>query len=315
MYFPYLRGKQNELILLRDNADLISQSSITPIIEPVKSNIKPLIKCIESLVSVDAEFILIVNSSCGDLAGDNTLIIDEVIQGELLQYRGLTLGYILDEEASLEALLRFSQEYSEFNIALIHFGYLNGAELSKAVSGLDNIKAHIFIEKHAQRRYRSRFQSDAKKVLIRDGFIKRSNREYPPSEPFSELHIMYRDEGVEGFGDFLITGEEFSESGGPAYAVAIHLTYLDGEMEDDMYVNHYVSDRNSTPADPGGKFLEALEKLTTDLNVGNKIYQSKATAEFKKLHANKHFPGLGVVKKLSMQHHIELIADFLSKVD
>jgi len=313
MYFPYLRGKQNELILLRDNAALIGQSPITPIIEPVKSNIKPLLKCIDSLVDVNAEFILVVNSICGELAGNNTLIRDEVIKDELLQYKGLTLGYILDEEASLEELLRFAQEYSELNIALIHFGYLNGAELSKAVAGFDNIKAHIFIEKHAQRRYRSRFKSGAKKVLVRDGFIKRSNREYPTSEPFSELHIMYKDEGVEGFGDFLITGEGFSDSGGPAYAVAIHLTYLDNEMEDDMYVNHYVSDRNSTPADPGGKFLEALEKLTTDLDDGSKIYQSKATAEFKKLHTNEHFPGLGVVKKLSMQHHVELIADYLVK--
>lgn len=43
------------------------------------------------------------------------------------------------------------------------------------------------------------------------------------------------------------------------------------------------------------------------------FFKSKAYNEFKGLYNQKHFPGLGYVKKLSMQHHIELIADFLTK--
>jgi hypothetical protein len=311
MYFPYLRGKQNELILLRENAELIANSPIIPIIEPVKSNLKPLLKATESLMSAGSEFILITNSICGDFSGDSSSLIDGVLTDETLSYKGLNLGYILDENSSIRDVVDFVNKYSTSNIALIHFGYSNGAELSAATKSLSNIKYNVFIERHAQRRYRSRFDTKATQVLIRDGFIKRSNREHPSSEPFSELHIMFKFEGAQAFGDFLIAGEEFSESGGPAYAVAIHLTYLDKKSEDDMYINHYVSNSNSSPADPGGKFMEALNKLVADLEFNKNIFPSQAISEFTKLHTRKHFPGLGVVKKLSMQHHVELMADYL----
>ncbi len=42
MYFPYFRGKQYELITIRDNASMIKDSGITPIIEPVKENLSSL---------------------------------------------------------------------------------------------------------------------------------------------------------------------------------------------------------------------------------------------------------------------------------
>jgi hypothetical protein len=80
-----------------------------------------------------------------------------------------------------------------------------------------------------------------------------------------------------------------------------------------MFIKHYVSDRTNSPVDPGGKFLEALDKLIEDLNANYKLLPTRATEEYKKLHDRKHFPGLGMVKKLSMQHHVELMADYLEK--
>jgi len=46
MYYPYLRGKQYELILLRENAKLMKDASMVPIIEPVKKNLTSLNKAI-----------------------------------------------------------------------------------------------------------------------------------------------------------------------------------------------------------------------------------------------------------------------------
>ena len=66
---------------------------------------------------------------------------------------------------------------------------------------------------------------------------------------------------MSGFGDFLIVGDEYSESGGPAYTIAIHLTYIDFDQDEAMHVRHFLSDRQDTPKDPGGKFSEALTKL------------------------------------------------------
>lgn len=41
------------------------------------------------------------------------------------------------------------------------------------------------------------------------------------------------------------------------------------------------------------------------------ILETEAIGEFRDLHAKGHFPGLGYVKKLSMKHHIETLADYL----
>ncbi len=117
---------------------------------------------------------------------------------------------------------------------------------------------------------------------------------------------------MDGFGDYLIVGDEYSESGGPAYAVAIHLTYLGND--DDMFVYHFISDQTDSPTDPGGKFLEALKKLVKEINKPKSlIFKSRACQEYQDLYQKKHYPGLGTVKKLSMQHHIELIADFIKR--
>ena len=49
--------------------------------------------------------------------------------------------------------------------------------------------------------------------------IKIKNSDYPDNEQFQN-YITYKLEGMNGFGDFLIVGDDYSESGGPAYAVS-----------------------------------------------------------------------------------------------
>ena len=151
---------------------------------------------------------------------------------------------------------------------------------------------------------------------MRDGFERRINREHPPVEFFSDLHITYVDEGMNGFGDFLTVGDDFSESGGPAYAVAVHLTYVDDDNDNSMYIHHFISDRQNTPTDPAGKFAEALAKMMDELNRDEtKIYDTAAVNEFRELHERGHFPGLGYIKKLSMKHHIETLARYLEQAE
>lgn len=308
MYYPYLRGKQNELILLRENAELISKSHVFPIIEPVKNNLNPLVKSLNSLIQEFCEFTIIINPANGDFSLDNTTLIDCLNNEGIFEYENLNVAFICDESTTVDELHLAINDYPTNDITLIHYGFSDHKKLKEILSDFPNKFTHIFIEKYAQKRYRRAFTAD-KRILIRDGFERRSNKDYPIKEHFSELHIMYEDENMDGFGDFLINGDEYSESGGPAYAVAIHLTYLDQDDDNDMFIKHYISDSNSSPADPGGKFLEALNKLVGDND--RNIFSSMAHKEFHKLAFKQHYPGLGYVKKLSMQHHLELIADFL----
>ncbi|MEK6776897.1 MAG: sce7725 family protein [bacterium] len=49
MYYPYFRGKQFELILLRDNAEFLAKNNIHPIIEPVKRDFSALTRSMKAM--------------------------------------------------------------------------------------------------------------------------------------------------------------------------------------------------------------------------------------------------------------------------
>lgn len=307
MYYPYFRGKQYELITIRENAERMSQANIIPIIEPVKRSLTGLRRALEALMAQQAHFVLVMNPLHGELNGGAEELQAEIVDGLLDGYDNCNLGYITNSNTSLKDIRSFCQKQNK-DISIIHYGYPRGSELADAVNEIAAVREHIFVDKRCSRLYRRKFRNNSR-VLVRDGFVKRTNREHPEVEHFSELHITYTDEGFDGFGDFLTVGDDFAEGGGPAYAVAIHLTYIDNNEDDDMFIKHYISDRTTSPTDPGGKFLEALQKLVDDVEDENsKILRSEAVTEFLDLHNRGHFPGLGYVKKLSMQHHIELIA-------
>ncbi|MCG5549487.1 sce7725 family protein [Halorhodospira halochloris] len=160
--------------------------------------------------------------------------------------------------------------------------------------------------------YRKHF-ADSTRILLKYGFKRTRNADYPPVEVFSDLHATFKEIGMDGFGDFLIVGDDFSEGGGPAYAVAIHLTFIDADRDDEMYIYHFVSKTKNTPTDPAGKFKEALDDLIVTIDsIESHVLETSAVEEFRQLHAKGHFPGLGYVKKLSMKHHIETLAHYFS---
>lgn len=312
MYYPYFRGKQYELITIRENAVRMSQVAIVPILEPVKQNVSGLRRALGSLVEQNVRFVLIVNPQCGELCDIDPSLINDLVNDTLSEYHNFSLGYIVNQDTLLLDVTSFCKN-AKHPITIVHSGYRRGRELADALDSLHAVTEHIFIEEDCSKLYRKHF-NEKTRVLIRDGFIKRTNREHPEVEHFSDLHITYREENVDGFGDFLIVGDEYNEGGGPAYAVAIHLTFTDADEDDDMFVKHYLSDRTNSPVDPGGKFLEALQKLVNDVEKKNsKIFRSEAVNEYVKCHQSEHYPGLGYVKKLSMQHHLELMINTLQR--
>ncbi|CUV65321.1 Putative ATP-binding protein [Sulfurovum sp. enrichment culture clone C5] len=313
MYHPYLRGKQNELILLRENAKLLSSTGMIPIIEPVKTNLAPLEKAIESLMDENVSFVLIINPRHGELKNNPLPIFDKINNlTSKANYENFTWGYIVDPNSSLLDVKDFLDKFTQQPITFIHDGFTKGKDFAVLLEDYSNIRKHIFLDN--QKLYQKAFKKeDIERVLIRDGFKKQdANKDYPEDELFSELHLTYEDEGMNGFGDFLIVGDNYSDGGGPAYAVTLHLTYIDNE-DDLIHIKHFISDTTNTPKDPAGKFAEALSKLVERVEEDELIYKSDAYKQYKDFYDREHFPGLGVAKKLSMQHHIETLAKFLSK--
>jgi len=312
MYYPYFRGKQNELIVIRENAELIEQAGFVPIIEPVKESLSGLKRALDAVNTVSGHAVLIVNPHHGDHTGDSEEI-ELLFSNELNEHQNIAVGIILTDKITVKTVISICDKHTAKTITLIHAGFTEAKALVDGLGAAVKNMRHVFLEEHCGKLYRKHFKNE-QRILLRDGFKKRTNRDHPPMESFSDLHATFGEEGMDGFGDFLIVGNEFSESGGPAYAVAIHLTFIDSEKDDEMYIYHFKSIRQDTPTDPAGKFAEALDKLVEEVSRPNThILRTNAVSEFLDLHKRKHFPGLGYVKKLSMQHHIETLARYFEK--
>ena len=310
MYHPYFRGKQYELITIRENAKLLKDSGFVPIIEPVKESLGGLTKALSAVVDAEGEAIVIVNPYHGDHS-HNAVSIQALFQNELNENQTISPGVLLSEDVSVGDAIDICDGYEGRVITLIHAGFTEAKSLvqeyGEGISGM----RHVFLEDSCGKLYQRHFKS-AQRILLRDGFEKRTNRKHPSVEFFSDLHATYEEEGMQGFGDFLIVGDDYAESGGPAYSVAIHITFIDPNKDDEMHIHHFKSIRQDDPKDPAGKFAEALDKMIEELDrPDTSILETDAVKEFRDLHGRGHYPGLGYVKKLSMQHHIETLADYI----
>lgn len=314
LYCPYYRGKQFELITVRETAALMAERGAVPIIAPVREQARGLVRALTAVHDSDGQAIIILNPEVGELRDNPKRVLELVSACDT--HSGLVYGIRLGSDAAPSRVRDIISLCDGRDVAIIHAGVASqrALELCRVVNKL---VFHVFLHDDCGRLYRRAIVDEAtesvRTVLIKNGFHKKKNRDYPEEELFSDLHVLYNDLGpkdsTSGFGDFSIAGDQYSESGGPAYAVAIHLTYKDPSRENAMFVRHFVSDRMDSPQDPGGKFLEAARKLVKFLESkqGEKVKRTEPIEEFKELFKKEHFPGLGYVKKMSMRHHVETI--------
>lgn len=309
MYYPYFRGKQFELITIRETAPLLAEKGFVPIIEPVQEALGGLERTLKAICAAGGQAIVIVNPYHGAHQQDSESI-SQLFQQAYIGNDAIAAGILLRSDMTTAQAVACYRGHADHNPVLIHVGFSAPKELATAFTAKLGEMTNVFVEEQDKLLYRKHFDK-SKRVLVRDGFKRQRNADYPLVEEFSDLHITFKDRGMTGFGDFLIVGDIYSEGGGPAYAVAIHLTFIDPEKDDVMYIYHFVSDTKDTPTDPAGKFGQALAKLIQMLDSGtSNVLETEAIKEFRDLHAKGHFPGLGYVKKLSMKHHIELLAAY-----
>lgn len=304
MYFPYLRGKQFELIAIRELADYCSAGLLRPIIEPVRKNLTPLIKTIKHLNAKNITPIIIANPEVGEFKGGNTDVVDELKKNDDIHYLLCVKIEDSNDACGLSILKQLDEPYaiqvtSGIDKKILH--HTENAELT-IVDSNDTSPLALKQLKNV--------------VLIGDFFKKKiRNSDYGSESPYSYLHVTYKDnKNVIGFSDFTIMAEEFVEGGGPAYVVTIHISYINEDKFDEMYVRHYSSFDNQSPTDPAGKFIDALNKLIADYD--NKTVNFEDThgiQDFKKLAEQKHFAGLGQVKKISIKHHVETLCKYLEE--
>jgi hypothetical protein len=308
MYFPYLRGKQFELIALRELCTLLPYElrKSSPIIEPVK-NSSTFKSTVKELAQKDINFNIIINPRVGDIKYSKGAVV-EALNSSLNGYSNYQLAIIVDSitDQNIGDLITYIQSIDiEFNgFTLIHYSEISNDSIKLLHSELD-IKYNVIYFSKTSRRYYREFPRET--LVSLDDYFKDQNKnaDYLNKESnFSREYRFYKEDGFVGFSDFLTIGDNYSESGFLPRAVAIHISHLNNN-EGMIMVKHFVSDSNEDTSDIGGKFSEAITKLVS-WSQRHQI-NTEAIKIFRSLEESGHFPGLGSIKKLSIMNHIELI--------
>jgi len=308
MYFPYLRGRQFELIALREYAqERGDQNNVIPIIEPVRSTFNSMKLALVKLIFSQVKFSIILNPEVGELPDSDEIISS--LSSELSDKSLWIPAFIAINNLGL--INDIIIHYNLNNIMLICRESLN-IDQSEFGALIDSGKVQYLVT--AENRTLKRKLKDKNIEIIRldDNFkgLKR-NSDYisVPDEKFSEEHLFYIEDGYQGFSDYTVVVSDFSEGGAAPYAVAIHLTYT--KESEDIWIQHFVSDTNDDRSNIQGKFAEAAEKAVNFLNL--KGIHSYASEELRDYYRNSTYPGLGMIKKISIKHHLELVNGLLAK--
>ncbi|WP_293879041.1 MULTISPECIES: sce7725 family protein [unclassified Sphingobacterium] len=312
MYFPYLRGKQFELIALRELVGLpLNPEKIIPIIEPVKKNTSSLRTALKALSGANIRVQLVVNTEHGELKGDSESIFNLIEELKDLGVTSIIPTYLIktDRDSFFAQESIRQRGFSDSGYALVHLNKTNDIQ---SLSDFTKDTACLYNTIHINNLFGLKRKYD-NRALLSDNFNKLTkNTDYIGirEEVFSTDYLYYPDEGCIAFADYQSIGSAYSEGGGPAYAVAIHLTFkLDGD--EDIRIAHFVSKSNDDASDPARKYFEALEDLIQFVDE-KRIPETIAIREFRRHYRQQSFSGLGVVKKLSIMHHIELIQGLIS---
>lgn len=309
MYFPYLRARQFELITLRELVSEDALGKIMPVLEPVKATFNNLNLAHKAFQEKDFNAYLIVNPIEGDAKGDTDIFLTYLSALDNSKFQ--TAFHFSDNLAYIIASI---EKYNLQNCLIIGLDNFSDEESFKEACENPNITHIMLLEPH---KYRSLDRSikNLNKFYIRlDNVFEKQQRNADfleiPAHKFSEENLYYHEDNYQGFADFTILPKEYTDGGSTPRAVAIHLTYLNHNLENQIWIRHFTSETNDSIANIQGKFAEAASKaieFCRDLPLVN-----SATNELKRYYEERKYPGLGTVKKISIKNHLLVIRNFLN---
>jgi len=286
----------------RDNNNII------PIIEPVKKTFNSMKLALPKLIEGDVKFALILNPQVGEI--NNTQEITDALQEILADCSKWIPAYIVSNNYNAIASQIAESGYTDVMLICSDNTDSSDADFDSLVL-LPSVKYIVATENKTLKRK----LKDSGKELIRldDKFkAQKRNSDYllMAEEKFSEVHLFYNEDGYSGFSDYTVLVSSYIEGGAVPYAVAIHLTYQKDNKE--IWIKHFASVTNDDQSNIQGKFAQAAEKAVAFLNAKN--IHSFASEELRRYYNGRLYPGLGMVKKISIKNHLELMNDIL-KID
>ena len=249
-------------------------------------------------------FLFICNPRHGEFVGNAERLASEIVTQGLNDYENWIPALYVDRHATLQALEAFMETYDAHQLALVYYGKPELTVCSRIAAADDNIAHYVFRRGRVESDY-MQSTPDRKRVLIVDSFQRQArNADYLGRELFTDLNTRAGNQNDMDFGDFSIVGDHYTDTGGPAHAVALHHIHVGANSS--LMVSHFISDRTDTAVDPGGKTIEAVVHLTEALN-DLQPNNTRACNDYRTMRENQQYRGLGYMKRIAIKHHLEVM--------
>lgn len=311
MYYPYLRARQFELIALRELALEGATNNVVPILEPLSNRFNNLLLANKVFVEQGFKPYLLVNPLEGDSKGDTQLFLEFLAELEDASFQ--VAFHYNDNKEYIESAIK---KYNLTKCMVVGLDNYSDEDQLKELCSNSSV-THIMLLDPTRNRGLDRFMKNLpgkSYISLDDPFEKEQrNADYleRPARKFSEEHRYFSSEGFHGFGDFTVLPREFIDGGSAPRAVVIHFTYINEMDEQNIWIRHFTSTSNDSIANVQGKFAQAAEKAVEFIDTEN--ITNSAALELKDYFIRPHYPGLGVVKKISIKNHLLVIEAFLNQ--
>ncbi|MQS75383.1 sce7725 family protein [Companilactobacillus halodurans] len=299
-YYPYLRGRMYDLLALKELCENRQLSfKIVPIIEPVRDS-KELLQTVQTFIKYQQPFGIVANPQVSVYGLNDTKLYP------LPDMRKLSFFHpsaILAADFSSDFLKTVDNQ--ESLLIVRDYQMLLAYQKTKVLHTVDKVlipdvaRIHRLVPKKA--------------VKLSDPltFVRHVEDYQLLNDEFFEPADWYRQvDDYHGFGDYSMVGHVYFDKGMPARAISLHLIYVteDGTLR----IHHFVSDSNEKMSGQKQKFFEALNKMVIwcDKNI-NGLNLTPALTTLLEYRCQDKFPGLGIIKKLSLMHHFQLMGRLL----
>lgn len=300
-YYPYLRGRMYDLLAIKELCENKQLGpNIIPIIEPVRDS-KELLNTVKTFLKFHQPFSIVANPQVSIYGLNDT---------KLYPLPDLTSVDFFLPSAILAA--DFSTDFlkTDQKTLLIakHYPLLKAYQNTKLLKKVD----HILIPEEA----RLHNIAGQKAVSLNDPltFVKHVEDYKNLDDEYFEPANWYRQiDNYHGFSDYSMVGSVYFDKGMPSRAIAIHIIYV--TKNGTLRIHHFVSDSNESMRGQKEKFFEALSKLNNwSVNIKG-LNDTPALRQLLAYTNQDKFPGLGMVKKLSLMHHLQLIKRLFELAD
>ncbi|WP_334331858.1 sce7725 family protein [Companilactobacillus sp. HBUAS59544] len=299
IYYPYFRGRMYDLLALKELVENnLLGPNIVPLIEPVRDS-KELQMTVQTFIDHQQPFSVIANPQVS-VYGLNDTKLYPLPEVENVEF--YTRSAILSADFSSD-FLQTSGRQKSLLIAQ-NYQLLKAYQHSQILKSVDKILIPDVARIHKL--------AGEKAALLADPltFVKHVEDYSMLTDEFFEPANWYRMIDFDGFSDYSMVGHVYFDKGMPSRAIALHLIYA--TQDGSLRIHHFVSDSNESMRGQKNKFFEALDKLIPwvkeNISGLNMTWGLERLLEFG---SGDKFPGLGVVKKLSIMHHLELMGRLL----